>query len=100
MKTSVTRWAIRGACVLGVAGVAAITLPRILIPENHGISKARDAAIAEDTKVVHDAFVSYTKDHGHEPKCLDELVRSGYLKSIPKDFLPKANEMGLSEHCQ
>jgi len=100
MRASVRRWIIVGTCLAGLA-VIAIALPCIIPAlEKQGVGRAKAAVLAEDTNVVHNAIVAYSKDHGHQPKCLDELVTSGYLKSIPRDFLSKAKDLGLAEHCE
>ena len=47
------------------------------------VHKAREAVLREDLHTVRAAINSYTKDTGQAPKSLDELVLTGYLKSIP-----------------
>jgi len=96
MSTSVKRWIIAGTCLVGLA-VIAIALSCV---QRHAEERARATVLAEDTKAIRDVFAAYSKDHGHQPKCLDELFDSGYIKSIPREFLPKAKDLGLSEHCE
>jgi competence protein ComGC len=100
MRASVKRWIIVGACLAGV-GVIAIGLPCFIpAPDKQVEARAKAAIRAEETNVVHNAIIAYFEDHGRQPKCLDELVTSGYLKSIPEDFLPTAKDFGLTEHCK
>jgi len=100
MRVYFKRWIIVGTCLVGLA-VIAIALPCIIpAPEKQAESRAKAAILAEDTNAVHNAIAAYSEDHGHQPKCLDELVTRGYLKSIPRDFLPKAQSLGLAQHCE
>jgi len=100
MRASVKRRIIVGTCLATLA-VIAIALPCIIPAlEEQGVARAKAAVLAEDTKVVHNAIVAYSKDHGHRPKCLDELVTRGYLKSIPRDPFSKAKDLELTEHCE
>jgi competence protein ComGC len=99
MRISLKRWIIVGTCLAGPV-VIAIALPCIIpAPEKQGESRAKAAILAEDTNAVHNAIAAYSEDHGHQPKCLDELVTSGYLKTIPRDVLTKAKSLGLAEQC-
>jgi competence protein ComGC len=100
MRASVKRWIVVGACLAGLA-VIAIALPCIIpAPDNQVEARAKAGIRAEETNLVHNAIAAYFDDRGHQPKCLDELVTSGYLKAIPKDFLAKAKDFGLTEHCE
>jgi general secretion pathway protein G len=48
------------------------------------IARARVTIRAENAKVIRDATETYTIEKGHAPDSLNDLVKSGYLKSIPK----------------
>jgi hypothetical protein len=50
------------------------------------VYKAKAAIRAEDTRVLCSQAAAYTADIGEPPKSLDDLARTGYLKTIPKDF--------------
>jgi hypothetical protein len=50
------------------------------------MSKAKAAVRAEDMRALCSEAAAYTADIGVPPKSLDDLVRTGYLKTIPKDF--------------
>jgi hypothetical protein len=100
MKTHAKRRGVVVACLVGLTVIVAITLACIISISKKDIARANAARLAEDTKVVHDARVEYSENHGHEPKCLDQLVTGGYLNSIPRDFLSKVTDLGVSEHCE
>ena len=49
------------------------------------VKSAKEAALREDLHVMRSAIDSYTVDKEKAPQSLDDLVQSGYLKSIPND---------------
>ena len=49
------------------------------------IRNAREAVLKEDLHIMRQAIDSYTVDKQKAPQALDDLVQSGYLKSIPID---------------
>ena len=101
MKIFVKRRGVVIACLAGLTVIVAITLACIISISKNDIARANAARLAKDTKVVHAALVEYSEDHGHGPKCLDQLVTSSYLKSIPRDLLSKVTtDLGVSEHCE
>ena len=86
-----------------IALACAISVPLIavaLYSISQSETRANAAVLAEDRKAVHELILEYSRDHGHQPKCFDELVSSGYLKTIPKEMLPAINDLGLTEHCE
>jgi hypothetical protein len=55
--------------------------------------------VALNTVIVRDALNRYDRDKGREPACLDQLVKAGYLRSIPNP-LPSEMEEVIPAHCQ
>jgi general secretion pathway protein G len=72
--------------IIGV--LAAIAIPSFI----SSIKNAREAALKEDLHVMRDAIDSYTMDKNKAPQSLDDLVQSGYLKSIPTDPVTHSKE--------
>lgn len=64
-----------------IATLAAIAIPRYIIAVRH----AREAVLREDLHTLRSAIDSYTVDKEKAPQSLDDLVQSGYLKSVPVD---------------
>jgi general secretion pathway protein G len=65
--------------IIGI--LAAVAIPSFI----GAIRNAREAALKEDLHVMRDAVDSYTMDKNKAPQSLDDLVQSGYLKTIPVD---------------
>jgi len=65
--------------IIGI--LAAVAIPSFIT----SIRNAKEAALKEDLHVMRDAIDSYTMDKNKAPQSLDDLVQSGYLKSIPVD---------------
>jgi general secretion pathway protein G len=72
--------------IIGV--LAAIAVPSYIA----SIKSAREAVLKEDLHVMRNAIDSYTMDKGKAPQSLDDLVQSGYLKSIPLDPITHSTE--------
>ncbi|HEY6447212.1 MAG TPA: type II secretion system protein [Acidobacteriaceae bacterium] len=72
--------------IIGV--LAAVAVPSFI----GAIRNAREAALREDLHVMRDAIDSYTMDKNKAPQSLDDLVQSGYLKSIPVDPMTHASD--------
>jgi general secretion pathway protein G len=72
--------------IIGV--LAAIAIPSYIA----SIKSAREAVLKEDLHVMRNAIDSYTMDKGKAPQSLDDLVQSGYLKSIPVDPITHSTE--------
>ena len=72
--------------IIGV--LAAIAIPSYIA----SIKSAREAVLKEDLHVMRNAIDSYTMDKGKAPQSLDDLVQSGYLKSIPVDPITHSSE--------
>lgn len=68
--------------VMTVIGLlASIAIPSYV----NSVKKAREAVLREDLHTMRSAIDSYTVDKEQAPQTLDDLVQSGYLKSIPVD---------------
>ena len=73
--------------MLIIAILAAIAIPAYVA----SIRAAREAVLREDLHVLRDAIDAYTNDKNKAPQALDDLVSSGYLKSIPVDPVTHSN---------
>jgi general secretion pathway protein G len=72
--------------IIGV--LAAIAIPSFI----SSIKNAKEAVLKEDLHVLRNAIDSYTMDKAKAPQSLDDLVQSGYLKTIPKDPMTHSSE--------
>ena len=72
--------------IIGV--LAAIAIPSFI----SSIKNAKEAVLKEDLHVLRNAIDSYTMDKSKAPQSLDDLVQSGYLKTIPKDPMTHSSE--------
>jgi general secretion pathway protein G len=72
--------------IIGV--LAAIAIPSFIA----SIKNAKEAVLKEDLHVLRNAIDSYTMDKAKAPQSLDDLVQSGYLKTIPKDPMTHSSE--------
>jgi general secretion pathway protein G len=73
--------------MLIIAILAAIAIPAYVA----SIRAAREAVLREDLHVLRDAIDAYTNDKNKAPQSLDDLVTSGYLKSVPIDPVTHSN---------
>jgi general secretion pathway protein G len=71
-----------------IAILASIAIPNFV----SSIRNAKEAVLKEDLHVMRNAIDSYTMDKEKAPQSLDDLVQSGYLKSIPVDPMTHAND--------
>ena len=68
--------------VMVVIGIlAAIAIPAY----TSNVRNAKEATLREDLHVMRGAIDSYTVDKQKAPQSLDDLVQSGYLKTMPVD---------------
>ncbi len=65
--------------IIGI--LAAVAVPAYL----QSVRKAKEAVLREDLHTMRSAIDSYTVDKQKAPQALDDLVTSGYLKTMPKD---------------
>ena len=63
-----------------------LILVSIAIPNyQRSILHAREAVLRSDLSVIRGAIDQYTLDKQKAPQSLDDLVTSGYMKSLPED---------------
>ncbi len=68
--------------VMTIIGIlATIAIPSYI----RAVKRADEAVLLEDLHTMRTAIDSYTVDKEKAPQSLDDLVQSGYLKSIPVD---------------
>jgi len=56
------------------------------------VKAAHEAVLKEDLHVMRNAIDSYTMDKQKAPQSLQDLVDSGYLKSIPTDPMTRTTD--------
>ena len=49
------------------------------------VSKAKEEVLKDDLRVMREMIKVYARDKGALPQSLEDLVRAGYLHSIPED---------------
>jgi len=64
-----------------IAVLMAIAIPKY----KASVKAASEAALHEDLQVMRQAIDAYTMDKQKAPQSLDDLVSSGYLRSVPVD---------------
>lgn len=68
--------------VMTIIGLlAAIAIPSYV----NNVRHAKEAVLKEDLHTMREAIDSYTVDKQKAPQSLDDLVQSGYLKTMPVD---------------
>lgn len=60
------------------------------------VKSAKEAALREDLYTMRTAINSYTVDKEKAPQDLDDLVQSGYLKSIPIDPMTSRSDTWMT----
>ncbi len=67
------------------------------------VTRAKEAALKSDLKVMRQAIQDYTRDKECGPSSLDDLVSNNYLRSVPKDpitnetdWVTKSDDIALS----
>lgn len=68
--------------------VATLALPSF----RHSTRKAKEAVLRENLWVMRDVIDQFHTDKGRYPSALDELVSSGYIRTIPMDPITESNE--------
>jgi general secretion pathway protein G len=80
-----------------VMAVIAI-LATLAVPSFRGaLRSAREAVLREDLHVMRAAIDSYTMDKQKAPQSLDDLIESGYLRSIPEDPMTHSKETWVTD---
>ena len=73
--------------------LAAVAVPSYI----SALRAAREAVLKEDLHVLRNAIDSYTADKQKAPQALDELVQSGYLKTIPEDPMTHSKDTWVTD---
>jgi len=75
--------------VLAIIGILLLlAVPRYTA----AVKSAREAVLKEDLQTMRTAIDSYTMDKQKAPQSLDDLVQSGYLKTIPEDPMTQSKD--------
>ena len=73
-----------------VLAIVALLLA-IVVPNYMGrVSRAEEAVLREDLRVMREAVDRHYADSGEYPGSLEELVRKRYLRSIPEDPITRS----------
>jgi general secretion pathway protein G len=79
--------------VMTIIGIlATIAIPSYIKAVRH----AREAVLREDLSTMRQAIDSYTVDKEKAPQSLDDLVQSGYLKSVPIDPITGSSDTWIT----
>jgi general secretion pathway protein G len=79
--------------VMTIIGIlSAIAIPSFI----QSVKKAKEAALKEDLHTMRMAIDSYTVDKEKAPQSLDDLVQSGYLKSMPIDPMTSRSDTWIT----
>jgi general secretion pathway protein G len=76
-----------------IAILASVAVPSYINAVRHG----REAALRQDLWVMRQAIDSYTVDKEKAPQSLDDLVQSGYLKTIPVDPMTGSSDTWMPD---
>ena len=80
--------------VMAIIGIlAAVAAPRYVVFVRH----AKEAVLRQDLDTMRKAIDSYTIDKEKAPQSLDDLVQTGYLKSIPVDPMTSSQDTWLTD---
>ena len=80
--------------VMAIIGI----LATLAVPSFIGaIRSAREAVLREDLHVMRAAIDSYTMDKQKAPQSLDDLIQSGYLRSIPEDPMTHSRDTWVTD---
>jgi general secretion pathway protein G len=60
------------------------------------VQHAKEATLKEDLHTMRTAIDSYTVDKDKAPQSLDDLVQSGYLKTMPIDPMTSRNDTWIT----
>lgn len=80
-----------------VMAVLGILVAYALPAYQDSVLRAREAVLKEDLQRMRDSFEQYLTDKGTYPEALDDLVRDGYLRSLPVDPLTGSDETWETE---
>lgn len=83
-----------------VMAIMAILTTLAVVSYTVAIKHAREAVLREDLQVMRSAIQSYTMDKEKAPQSLDDLVQSGYLRSIPVDPMTHNADSWVTDSSQ
>lgn len=80
--------------------LSAIVLGALLLADcrSRGPQDAREAALREDLQTFRSVLAQYRNDKGTYPASLADLVREGYLRTIPIDPMTRSRETWRVTH--
>ena len=74
--------------IIAIIGI----LVTLAVPSYRGaVVKAREAVLKQDLFTVRDVLDQYRGDQGKYPPSLSDLVKSGYLRTVPVDPFTSSN---------
>jgi len=80
--------------VMAIIGI----LATLAVPSFIGaVRSAREAVLREDLHVMRAAIDSYTMDKQKAPQSLDDLIQTGYLRSIPEDPMTHSKDTWVTD---
>jgi general secretion pathway protein G len=75
-----------------------VILMGIAVPlYQQSITRARESVLREDLYTLRNAIDQYTLDKQRAPQTLQDLVQSGYIKSLPRDPFTNASDTWTTE---
>lgn len=77
--------------IVGVRAAAAV--PEYL----SAVQQAKESVLKEDLSTLRGAIDSYSAKEKKAPQSIDDLLRAGYLKSIPVDPMTRSNTSWLTD---
>jgi general secretion pathway protein G len=60
------------------------------------IQRSREAVLKHDLQVMRQAIDEFTLDKQAAPQSLDDLQQAGYLREVPKDWVPQFDNVVMS----
>jgi general secretion pathway protein G len=77
-----------------IVGVrAAVAVPKYLTAVQH----AKESVLKEDLSTLRGAIDSYSAEKKKAPQSIDDLLRTGYLKSIPVDPMTRSSMTWMTD---
>lgn len=83
-----------------VMAIMAILTTLAVMSYKTAIEHAKEAVLREDLQVMRTAIQSYTMDKEKAPQSLDDLVQSGYLRSVPVDPMTHSADTWVTDTSQ
>jgi general secretion pathway protein G len=82
--------------MLVVMSIVALLLT-IALPRYFGsFEKSKVVALQENLRVMRVTIDKFYADKGHYPEALDELVRAGYLRTVPVDPISESSRTWIA----